>query len=82
MQIDIIAIGNSKGIRIPKAMLEQCGVAEHVDIEVENNRLIITPLSPKRAGWASAFENSHTTKPDEIFEEMLANAFDESEWEW
>jgi len=38
MRARIVKIGNSQGIRIPKPILEQSGITEDVDIEVENNQ--------------------------------------------
>ncbi len=56
MKVAIIPIGNSKGIRIPKPMLEQCRFGKSVEIEVENNRLILRPVGRPRSGWEDAFK--------------------------
>lgn len=59
MKIDIIPIGNSKGIRIPKALLKQCGINGSVDISVEGKKLVIRPLKKKpREGWEEAIKAS------------------------
>jgi len=44
MKTTIIPIGNSKGIRIPKAVLEQCNFSKDVSLEVKGDCLIIKPL--------------------------------------
>ncbi|GAH76797.1 unnamed protein product, partial [marine sediment metagenome] len=44
MLINIVPIGNSKGIRIPKAILDQCDIENEVDLEVENGKIIIEPI--------------------------------------
>ena len=51
MKVDIIPIGNSRGIRIPKALLEQCGFGKSVEIEVEDNHIILSPTHQPRKGW-------------------------------
>ena len=54
MKVNIVSIGNSKGIRIPKSILDQCKFNKEAELEVENNRIIIKPLRKKsREGWDS-----------------------------
>ena len=81
MKADIIPIGNSKGIRIPKALLEQCGFAESVEIEVENNNLVLRPSVELRSGWEDAFREM-AAQQDDSLPQTPAAAFDESEWQW
>jgi len=56
MKSRIVKIGNSRGIRIPKPLIEQTGFGEEVEIKVDGNRLIIVPAGRLRSGWATAFE--------------------------
>ena len=51
MKTKIIRIGNSKGIRLPKPLLEQVGLVSEVDLEVRDGALVISPAEPLRAGW-------------------------------
>lgn len=55
MKARIVKIGNSKGIRIPKAFLEQSRVGEEVELEVRGNQILIRPASRPRDGWEEAF---------------------------
>ena len=80
MHIDIVAIGNSKGIRIPKALLEQCGFAEHADLRIENGNIILSPIKKSRAGWAEAMQALGAD--DTELDEWGSTEFDESEWTW
>lgn len=83
MRVDIVKIGNSQGIRIPKPLLEQCGLTKTADLRIENNSLIITAEHTPRQGWAEAFAAATQTNDDTPFiGEMLQNKFDEEEWEW
>ena len=81
MKVDIIPIGNSKGIRIPKALLEQCGFSQSVEIEVKNNHLVLSPSVRLRNGWEDAFKAMSTKKDDNLLD-TPATAFDKSEWQW
>jgi len=55
MRTRIIRIGNSRGIRIPRAVLEQCGFEDEAVLEVERGRLIVRPAPHPREGWDRAF---------------------------
>lgn len=79
MKASVVRIGNSRGIRLPKPVLEQCGIENEVEIEVEGNRLIITPATVPRAGWSEAFGESGG---EDALRETPAPEWDESEWEW
>ena len=51
MRAEIIRIGNSRGLRIPKAVLKQCGMKHAVNLEVTDHALIVTPCEDIRSGW-------------------------------
>lgn len=83
MKADLIRIGNSRGIRIPKAVIEQCGFDRTVELRVEGRSLVITPGRTVRDGWDEAFERMAEEGDDApLLPEGLTNRFDESEWEW
>ncbi|HEY4964115.1 MAG TPA: AbrB/MazE/SpoVT family DNA-binding domain-containing protein [Candidatus Saccharimonadales bacterium] len=48
MRSTIIQIGNSRGIRIPKVILEESGIDKDVEIKLVNGGLKISPLKKKR----------------------------------
>ncbi len=79
MHIDIVAIGNSKGIRIPKALLEQCGFGERADMRVDDGKLILSPCKAPRAGWEEAMKTAENAPQLDAY---TATEFDESEWTW
>jgi antitoxin MazE len=54
MRARLVQIGNSRGIRIPKPLLEQTGLHDEVEIEVRGEQLVIRAANPPRAGWRSA----------------------------
>jgi antitoxin MazE len=84
MRARIIKIGNSQGIRIPKPILEQTGIMEDVELEVEKNQIIIRPISKIRAGWENAFKTMAEKGDDELIHETenISHSWDEEEWQW
>ena len=55
MKVKLVRIGNSRGIRIPKAILEQCGLQEAAQLRVEKDCLVIAREHRPRQGWEEAF---------------------------
>jgi len=55
MELSIIEIGNSKGIRIPKPILEQCNIKDNVTLSIENNSIVIKPI--EKRSFSNTFEN-------------------------
>jgi antitoxin MazE len=82
MRVGLVHIGNSRGIRIPKALIDQCGFGETVNLRVERDHLIIAPDRPVRDGWAEAFRRAGTGANDEMLLDTTPNQFDREEWEW
>ncbi len=85
MKTQVIKIGNSKGIRIPKSILEHSGLGKEVDIEVREDELIIRPINKPRKGWSEAFRIMSEQNDDTLLEInnlSIRNRWDEEEWEW
>lgn len=84
MKTRIVRIGNSRGVRIPKLLLQQTGLGEEVTIEAEGNRLVIRPASRPREGWDAAFRKMALAGDDRLLDGDLASTsrWDESEWQW
>ena len=82
MQVPVISIGNSKGLRIPKAVLKQCGIRDMVDLRVTDNGLIISPVTRPRAGWEDAMKRDPPDCGECADWQAPDNAFDEVEWTW
>jgi antitoxin MazE len=82
MKAKIIQIGNSRGVRLPRALLEQANLSEDVQIEAAPNQIIIRSAHAPREGWESAFRLMAQRGDDVLQDEMPANAFDEEEWKW
>lgn len=78
----IVRIGNSRGIRIPKALLEQADLPEEVELRAEPGRLVVTAVRFTRVGWAEAARRMHAAGDDALLDPPQSNSFDDGEWEW
>jgi antitoxin MazE len=83
MKVELIKIGNSRGIRISKPIIEQCGFGKAVNLEISGNSLIISPLVRRRSGWEKAFKGMHENADDKLLDsDLIDSAFDRDEWRW
>ena len=80
MLVPVVPIGNSRGIRFPKLVLDKFLVKDKMDMEVTEEGIFLTPVNaPPRADWAKAFSSMHENKED-VLEEIPESG--EFEWEW
>lgn len=82
MKARIVRIGNSRGIRIPKPLIAQTGLGEDVEMVVQGNALVISPVSRSRAGWGEAFEAMAARGDDALLDKGRPTRWDEDEWQW
>jgi antitoxin MazE len=83
MKTWIVRIGNSKGVRIPKPLLEQTGLVGEVEIEARQDSLLIQAVKKPRAWWSSAFREMALADDDQIIDNVQdLSSFDKDEWEW
>lgn len=82
MRAELIQIGNSKGIRIPKAVIQQCGLEKGVELEVREGELIIRPTRFPRAGWREAAREMAACGGEARLLDEASTAFDLDEWQW
>ena len=78
----LVKIGNSQGIRIPKPLLEQSGICEELEIEVQDRYLIIRAVPKSRIGWDKAFELIAERQDDILLDNETTTDWDRVEWEW
>ena len=73
MKLSVVRIGNSRGIRIPKPLLDQCRVTQAVDLKIEGKRVVLTPVKSKpRQGWAAEADRMHEAGDDGL---LIPDAF-------
>lgn len=66
MDISIISIGNSKGIRLPKAILERYHIKDTLELVMEDDYMILRPKSTPRKGWEKAFKKMGEMTDDKL----------------
>ena len=82
MIISVVPVGNSKGIRIPKTILNQLKIKGKLDLEVVNNEIHLKPVTEQvRNGWSEAFEKMAEYGDDNLLITDI-NTEDDFEWEW
>lgn len=78
----IIRIGNSRGVRIPKPLLEQAGLDGPVRLRVVESGIIIERRTEVRDGWGDAAERLNECGDDGLLDPLQSTRFDESDWTW
>jgi antitoxin MazE len=81
MKARLVRIGNSRGVRLPKAVIDQIGLDEDIDLRVENDRVIITAARQPRTGWADAARRL-ANESRGLLDAPSPTRFDEDEWRW
>jgi antitoxin MazE len=82
MKTRIVQIGNSRGVRLPKVLLEQAQLAEEVELDAEPGRIVIRRGSRPRVGWAAAARKMHELGEDRLLDPTTSTQFDEKDWKW
>jgi antitoxin MazE len=82
MRASVIRIGNSRGIRIPKSFLVECGIEESVDLTVEDGRIVLSAPRQVRQGWAAAARELAQNGDISLIDLPVTTEFDQDEWEW
>ncbi len=84
MRASIIQIGNSRGVRIPKVFLDQAGLHDDVEIEIEGGKIVVRAAENSRTGWDEAFRRMREAGDDQLLDAGSGSltTWDETEWEW
>jgi len=81
MRARLIRIGNSRGVRLPKLLIEEAGLADEVEITARRGAIVIVPAAGARAGWAEAAAALRGREARGA-EPSAPTRFDEEEWSW
>ncbi|MEJ7849318.1 MAG: AbrB/MazE/SpoVT family DNA-binding domain-containing protein [Pyrinomonadaceae bacterium] len=82
MKAQIIQIGNSQGIRIPKMLLEETRLAGEVELEVFEGGILIRNVQKPRGNWDAVFKLMEDSDDDAPLESNLRTEFEKKEWQW
>ena len=78
MEASIIKIGNSRGIRLSKSILEKYNISDRVEIILEKGRIILKPIENPRKNWEIAFKKMHSENDDQL---LVNDVFDHDTFE-
>ena len=78
----LVQIGNSRGVRLPKPIIEEAGLDDEVELQVRGGAIIIKPLRAPRSGWEEAARALRESGGDVLLDPPTPTRFDEEEWEW
>jgi len=82
MKTRLVRIGNSRGVRLPKPLIEQAGLTDEVDLELRGNTIVIVARPTTRRGWAEAAGKLRVEGGDRLLDPPTPTHFDETEWQW
>lgn len=80
MEVSIIKIGNSKGLRLNKSILERYNITDKIELILEKGQIILRPISEPRKGWEKAFQKMHENGDDQL---LIDDVFEDENFdEW
>ena len=82
MKSKIVQIGNSRGVRLPKTLLEQAGIGEDIELEAKRDSIVIRSAHRRRDGWDEAFKLMSLEGADKLLDMEKSSKWDENEWNW
>ncbi len=78
MQVSIIQIGNSKGIRLSKTLLEKYHITDKVELVLENDYILLKPINEPRKNWEESFAEMNRTGDDTL---LIDSVFEDENWD-
>lgn len=82
MKSRLVAIGNSRGVRLPKPLIAEVGLSDEIDVRVQDGAIVIRPHRELRAGWGEAARRMRERDDDRLLDDPTPTRFDEEEWRW
>jgi len=67
MELSVINIGNTKGIRLSKTILEKYNIHDKIEVILEKGFIVLKPKTEPRVGWEKAFQKMHENGDDQLF---------------
>lgn len=85
MKTKLIRIGNSRGVRIPKALIEESGLTDQVELVLQGDEIILRSPDETRSGWDKAFKKMADRGDDILLDQEeieVPGTWDQEEWTW
>lgn len=80
MRAQVIKIGNSKGLRLSKAILDRYNIKDNVELILEDNQIILRPIDEPRKGWRETYKKMAERAEDKL---IIDDIFDDENFdEW
>jgi antitoxin MazE len=78
MEVSIIKIGNSKGLRLNKSILERYNITDKIELILEKGQIVLRPIDEPRKGWDKEFQRMHENGDDQL---LLEDVFEDENFE-
>lgn len=78
MEVSIIQIGNSRGLRLTKSILDKYNIKDKVEVIFEEGQIVLRPIDTPRKGWDKAFEEMHEHQDDQL---LVDDVFEDENFE-
>lgn len=78
----LVRIGNSRGVRIPKSIIEQAGLCDEVELRLVESHIVIEAVSQLREGWSEAAGERVARGEFHLLDPITENDVDEPDWDW
>lgn len=80
MEVSVVKIGNSRGIRFSKTIIERYNIRDTVELILDKGHIIIKPISKPRKGWDKAFMEMHENGDDNLIMPDIFGEENLEEW--
>ena len=78
MHVSVIQVGNSKGIRLSKTLLDKYQITDKVELVLENDYIVLKPVAEPRKNWEEAFAEMHRNGEDKL---LIDSVFEDENWD-
>ncbi len=78
MQVSVIQVGNSKGIRLSKTLLDKYQITDKVELVLEDDYIVLKPVAEPRKNWEEAFAEMHRNGDDKL---LIDSVFENENWD-
>ncbi len=82
MKTRLVRVGNSRGVRLPKPLIEEAGLTDEVELRARDGAIVIARVARVRSGWADAARRMRERDDDLLLDVPTPTRFDKREWRW
>jgi antitoxin MazE len=82
MKTRLVRIGNSRGVRLPKPLIEEARLTDEVELRARDGAIVIARVASARSGWAEAAKQLRERDEGRLLDLPTPTRFDEKEWKW